>query len=81
MSINNNLNGQSPDQHSIDQASQQSADKTVPEHSDANQPQNEAERQQQLQNAHLENQDARVKLPDQHQEHEPEHKEMGSMDH
>ncbi|TEU23838.1 hypothetical protein [Alkanindiges illinoisensis] len=52
----------------------------LPEHPQANQPQTEGERQQQLQNAHLENQDAKVKLPNQHTDNEPEHKEIGSTD-
>ena len=64
------------------------AERNLPEHPQANQPQTEAERQQQLQDAHLENQDARVSLGDQKPQganpmdadsHQAEHKEIGSM--
>ncbi|ONG39585.1 hypothetical protein BKE30_09550 [Alkanindiges hydrocarboniclasticus] len=73
----NNFNVHNADQQAIDK----NADKNLPEHPQPNQPQTEGERQQQLQNAHLENQDANVKLPDQHTDNEPEHKEIGSINH
>ena len=55
-------------------------DNNLPEHPQASQPQTEGERQHQLQNAHLENQDAKVKLPNQHSDSEPKHKQIGSVD-
>lgn len=64
------------------------AERNLPEHPQANQPQSEAERQQQLQDAHLENQDASVSLGNQNSSgsattdadnSQAEHKEIGSM--
>ncbi|XID75713.1 hypothetical protein ACF3NA_04015 [Alkanindiges sp. WGS2144] len=64
---------------SINKANQSQAagDNNLPRHPQPNQPQTEGERRQQLQEAHLENQDASVKLPEQQQNLNPEHKEMG----
>ena len=49
----------------------------LPQHPQPHQPQTEAERQQQLQDARLEDQDARVKLPEHSGEAEPEHQGIG----
>ena len=74
---------QSKQQDSISQTAnnsakrQSDADKTIPEHTQPHQPTTEAERQQQLQDAHLENQDASVKLPEKHHSGDIEHKEIG----
>ncbi len=74
----NHIN-QKSQQDTMNQAQQQAnADSNIPEYPQANQPKSEAERQQQLQDAHLENQDASVKLPEQDKDNEPEHKEIGS---
>lgn len=76
----NNINQKSQHQNTNQAHQQANADSNIPKHPQANQPTSEAERQQQLQDAHLEDQDASVKLPEQHKDNEPEHKEIGSMD-
>lgn len=91
------MSNQNPNDPTNGLANQQSAVNTttnksesnLPEYPQANQPHSEAERQQQLQDAHLENQDARVSLselqPDtehhtQHQNHQSEQQESNSND-
>lgn len=76
-SSHKNINSNQPDQA---HAKDNNSDQTLSAHPQPHQPQTEGERQQQLQNAQLENQDAKVKLPE-HGNSESEHTGIGSTDH
>jgi hypothetical protein len=76
---NSNSSNQGSSQAAVNNTNNQNTDQNLPEHPQANQPKTEAERRQQLQNAHLEDQDASVKFSNHHKSNDPEHKEIGDM--